>query len=117
MSDIPEYRVDGRTGKGTWHTLHEWNVINGYEKPDEIVPFLEIIDGVVVNEGHEGERRTRVGSTAADSEVQGILRAAARGYAIAQSRRGAVQPTPKPRRKFHAWGSGPSSPTMFEPGE
>ena len=40
-------RIDGKTGKAEWHTLHEWNIINGYEKPDEIIP---VIDGEVVEE-------------------------------------------------------------------
>lgn len=44
MTDQLIRRIDGKTGEAEWHTLHEWNVINGYEAvsgdllttPDEI---------------------------------------------------------------------------------
>jgi hypothetical protein len=43
-------RIDGKTGRAELHTLHEWNVINGYEKTDEIIPVTETIRGEVVGE-------------------------------------------------------------------
>ena len=41
MSNQLIRRIDRNTGRAEYHTLHEWNVINGYEPADpEPLPVL-----------------------------------------------------------------------------
>jgi hypothetical protein len=103
-------RIDGKTGIVEWHTLDEWNIINGYEKPKEIVPFIEVVDGEVVNFTPKTSAISRVAA------IHSITEARSR-YLARRKRRKSMPKSAKYKEEDTRpiSDNGMSNPTMFEP--
>ena len=96
-----EYRVNGKTGRGSWHTREEWDIINGLVKPT-----IEVVDGEVV------EEEPLFGIGARLKRRRDVARYV--NFLVSQPKETVSEPQKKPRKPMRDENQ-PTNPTMYEP--